>query len=92
MRVGIIRALTTSDRRLLNSHGKLLQDSFGFDVTSRCIPDQPSGVYSEESLRAAVPKVVELALEMAGDVDALRTCRLVACLAPSAAVFDDLGR
>lgn len=71
MRVGVIRALTTSDRRLLNSHGKLLQESFGFRVTSQCIPGQPSGVYNEESLREAVPKVVELALEMAPGVDAL---------------------
>lgn len=77
MRVGVIRALTTSDRRLLNSHGKLLQESFGFDVTSRCIAGQPSGVYNEESLRAAVPKVVDLALDMAGDVDAL----IVSCAA-----------
>src|SRR6476660_9174625 len=71
MRVGIIRALTTTDRRLLNSHGKLLRDTFGFDVTTRCIPDQPSGVHDAASLRRAVPKVVELALEMAPDQDAL---------------------
>jgi len=77
MRVGIIRVLTTSDRRLLNSHGRLLQETFGFDVTSRCIPDQPSGVYDAESLRRAVPKVVELALDMAGDADAL----IVSCAA-----------
>jgi allantoin racemase len=77
MRVGIIRALTTSDRRLLNSHGKLLRKTFGFEVTSRCIPEQPSGVYNEESLQLAIPKVVELALEMAADVDAL----IVSCAA-----------
>lgn len=71
MRVGIIRALTTTDRRLLNSHGKLLRDTFGFDVTTRCIPDQPSGVYDADSLQRAVPKVVDLALDMAPDVDAL---------------------
>ncbi|MBO1268634.1 aspartate/glutamate racemase family protein [Arthrobacter cavernae] len=77
MRVGLIRALTTSDRRLLHTHGRLLQNTFGFDVTTRCIPDQPSGVYNEESLRAAVPKVVEIALEMAGGVDAL----IISCAA-----------
>lgn len=71
MRVGIIRALTTTDRRLLNSHGKLLRETFGFDVTTRCIPDQPSGVHDAESLQRAVPKVVELALDMAPDIDAL---------------------
>jgi allantoin racemase len=77
MRVGLIRVLTTSDRRLLHSHGKLLQESFGFDVTSRCILGQPSGVYNEESLRSAIPKVVEIAREMSGDVDAL----IISCAA-----------
>lgn len=77
MHVGVIRALTTTDRRLLHSHGKLLHESFGFEVTSRCIPGQPSGVYNEESLRRAVPKVAELALAMAPGVDAL----IISCAA-----------
>lgn len=71
MHVGLIRVLTTSDRRLLNAHGKLLHETFGMTVTSRCVPGQPSGVYDEPSLAAAAPKVVELAREMAGGVDAL---------------------
>jgi allantoin racemase len=77
MRVGLIRALTTSDRRLLHAHGRLLQETFGFDVTTRCIADQPSGVYNEESLKSAVPKVVQIAIDMAGDVDAL----IISCAA-----------
>ncbi|BCW71581.1 aspartate/glutamate racemase family protein [Arthrobacter sp. NicSoilB8] len=71
MRVGLIRVMTTSDRRLLNAHGRILQEAFGFTVTSRCIPDQPSGVYDQASLAAAAPKVALLAREMAGDADAL---------------------
>ncbi|GAA2143313.1 aspartate/glutamate racemase family protein [Arthrobacter humicola] len=71
MRVGLIRVMTTSDRRLLHAHGKLLQEAFGFTVTSRCIPDQPSGVYDQASLESAAPKVVQLAQEMAGEADAL---------------------
>ncbi|WP_427131167.1 aspartate/glutamate racemase family protein [Pseudarthrobacter sp. S9] len=71
MRVGLIRVLTTSDRRLLHAHGRLLQETFGFTVTSRCIFDQPSGVYDEASLVAAAPKVVQLAREMAAEADAL---------------------
>jgi allantoin racemase len=77
MRVGIIRALTTSDRRVLHAHGKMLQQAFGFSVVSHCIPDQPSGVYDEESLALAAPKVVALAQEMAADVDAL----IISCTA-----------
>jgi Asp/Glu/hydantoin racemase len=71
MHVGLIRVMTTSDRRLLHAHGKLLREAFGFTVTSRCIPDQPSGVYDQASLESAAPKVVALAQEMAGEADAL---------------------
>lgn len=71
MRIGLIRVMTTSDRRLLNAHGKLLHEAFGFTVSSRCIPDQPSGVYDQASLESAAPKVVQLAREMAGEADAL---------------------
>jgi Asp/Glu/hydantoin racemase len=89
MRVGLIRALTTSDRRLLHSHGRLLRETFGFEVTTRCIPDQPSGVYNEETLRSAVPKVVETALDMAGEVDALIiSCAADPGLAETRAVVD----
>ncbi|WP_349361805.1 aspartate/glutamate racemase family protein [Arthrobacter sp. NQ7] len=77
MRVGLIRALTTSDRRMLYAHGDLLARSFGFDVLTRCIPDQPFGVYDDASFRAAVPKVATLAVEMAGGVDAL----IISCCA-----------
>jgi Asp/Glu/hydantoin racemase len=77
MRVGLIRALSTTDRRLLHAHGRLLHKVFGYEVTSRCIPDQPDGVHDAASYDAAGPKVAELAREMAGGVDAL----IISCAA-----------
>ncbi|MBG6183007.1 Asp/Glu/hydantoin racemase [Arthrobacter sp. CAN_A214] len=77
MRVGLIRALSTTDQRLLHTHGRLLHTTFGFDVTTRCVPDQPYGVHDAASLEAATPKVVELACELAGEVDAL----IISCAA-----------
>lgn len=77
MRVGLIRALSTTDQRLLHAHGRLLQNAFGFDVTTRCIQGQPYGVHDAASLGSAAPKVVELAREMAGEVDAL----IISCAA-----------
>lgn len=77
MRVGLIRALSTADRRLLHAHGRLLHHVFGYEVTTRCIPDQPHGVHDAASYEAAGPKVAELAREMAGGVDAL----IISCAA-----------
>jgi len=62
--IGLIRVLTTDDKDLLNIHGKILQGNFPFEVESRCIPDQSTGVYSEETHLKAVPKVLGLAIEM----------------------------
>lgn len=62
--IGLIRVLTTDDKDLLNLHGKILQNNFPFKIESKCIPDQNTGVYSEETHLKAVPKVIALAIEM----------------------------
>ncbi|NLA91112.1 MAG: hydantoin racemase [Synergistaceae bacterium] len=36
----------------------------GFEVVSRCIPDQPEGIHDYETEQTAVPKVLALAREM----------------------------
>ncbi|NLK19271.1 MAG: hydantoin racemase [Synergistaceae bacterium] len=67
-RIGLIRVLTTSDEDLLNLHGSLVMKYFpGFEVVSRCIPDQPEGIHDDETERIAVPKVLALAGEMERD-------------------------
>ena len=64
-RIGLIRVLTTSNEELLNLHGDLVMKYYpGFEVVSRCIPDQPEGIHDYETERTAVPKVLALAREM----------------------------
>jgi len=63
--IGLIRVLTTNDRELLNLHGNIiLRNNFPFKVESNCIPDQYTGVHLEETYLKAVPKVLDLAVEM----------------------------
>ena len=62
--LGIIRVLTTSDTALLNEHGKLLQASYGLNSISRCIPDQPNGIFDDASEALAIPKIIELGQEL----------------------------
>ncbi len=62
--VGLIRVLTTRDEELLNLHGKIIESAFPeLRVVSRCIEDQPKGVYDRESEELAKPKVLRLAKE-----------------------------
>ena len=77
MRVGVIRALTTSDPRLLHAHGRALERAYGFRTVTRCIPDQPRGVHDAASFAEAAPKVVALARELEDQVDAI----LISCTA-----------
>jgi allantoin racemase len=64
-RVGLIRVLTTEDENLLNAHGRLLESHFPeLQVESRCIDDQPKGIYDEESAALALPKILRLGEEM----------------------------
>jgi len=62
--IGLIRVLTTNNRELLNFHGNILHDNFPFEVESNCIPDQYTGVHSKETYLKAVPKILDLAIEM----------------------------
>jgi Asp/Glu/hydantoin racemase len=64
-RVGLIRVLTTTDKKLLNLHGEMIMGWFPeLQVFSDCIPDQPEGIHDDETEAVAVPKVLKLAQEM----------------------------
>ena len=64
-KIGLIRVLTTEDTHLLNSHGRVVESRFReLKVESRCIDDQPTGIYDEETSAVAVPKIVALGEEM----------------------------
>ncbi len=70
--VGVIRVLTTDDPQLLAAHGRILERDFGLATLNRCIPDQPQGIYDDESERIAVPKILRLGRELAKEgVDAI---------------------
>lgn len=64
MRLGIIRVLTTDDEKVLLEHGRLIEAQYGLRSFTRCIPDQPSGVFDEITEARAVPKIVALGREM----------------------------
>jgi len=63
-KVGLIRVVTLQDGHLLNAHGRLIERHFpGLVVASRCIPDQPDGIYDDETCRRALPKILKLGAE-----------------------------
>jgi allantoin racemase len=64
--LGIIRVLTTSDDRVLQEHGRILESRYGLKTLTRCIGEQPNGIFDAPSEALAVPKIVELGREMVG--------------------------
>jgi len=63
--VGVIRVITISDAEKLALHGRIIERAIPqIKTVSRCIEDQPLGIYDEESKRIAIPKIVRLALRM----------------------------
>ena len=65
IKIGLIRVLTTNDENLLDAHGRLLEGRFPeLKVESRCIDDQPKGLYDEEACAIALPKILKLGEEM----------------------------
>ena len=63
--IGIIRVIT-QDQERADAHGRLIEQAFPqVRTVSRCIPDQPEGVHDAATKRAAEPKVVALARELA---------------------------
>ncbi|WP_034945889.1 aspartate/glutamate racemase family protein [Erwinia oleae] len=58
--LGIIRVLTHSDPEFVNEHGRLIAAAWGIASVSRCIDDQPRGIFDAQSEAVAVPKIVAL--------------------------------
>ncbi|MEW6080654.1 MAG: aspartate/glutamate racemase family protein [Bacillota bacterium] len=58
--VGLIRVLTVDDEEALNLHGAIIQEYLPqLRVISRCIPDQPCGIYDACTEREAIPKILQ---------------------------------
>mgnify|MGYP000971012312 CR=1 FL=1 len=69
--VGLVRVVSFTDEDLLNLHGKIVEEYFpSLNVISKSIPDQPFGIYDDETEEIAIPKIIELAKEWKG-IDAL---------------------
>ncbi|GIO34863.1 MULTISPECIES: aspartate/glutamate racemase family protein [Paenibacillus] len=62
--IGLIRVFTANDNEVLQSHGKIIEEQHGIPILSKSIPDQPLGIYDDESERIAVPKIVDLGVQM----------------------------
>ena len=53
--------VTLTDEEALNKHGRIVMETFPeLEVVSRCIEDQPYGIYDRESEEVAKPKVLRL--------------------------------
>jgi Asp/Glu/hydantoin racemase len=64
-KIGLIRVVSFDDSDLAGLHGRLLEEHFPeFKVVSRCIPDQPKGIYDDETEARAIPKIVDLGVNM----------------------------
>ncbi|MEZ7173232.1 aspartate/glutamate racemase family protein [Sporosarcina sp. OR05] len=71
--LGIIRVLTTDDDNVLLEHGKRMWETHQVKTITKCIKDQPNGIYDDESETIAIPKIIALADEFMqrGDIDAI---------------------
>ncbi|PVX76980.1 Asp/Glu/hydantoin racemase [Paraburkholderia unamae] len=67
MTLGIIRVLTTQDEAVLLEHGRLIKAQYGIDSFTRCIADQPTGIFDAHTEALAVPKIVALGRQMEAD-------------------------
>lgn len=65
--LGIIRVITLKNHRDAELHGELIRKKYGLDVRSACIPDQPHGVYDEQTEQLSIPKIMALAKRLADE-------------------------
>jgi Asp/Glu/hydantoin racemase len=63
--IGLIRVVTLKNKKLMESHGKLIERQFpDLTVETRCIPDQLKGIYDLGSEQIAIPKIIDLGLKL----------------------------
>lgn len=64
-KVGLVRVMTLEEQELVNRQGTLIESLFpSMKVTSRCIENQPRGIYDAETERIAEPKIINVAKEL----------------------------
>jgi len=63
---GLIRVVSFEDEDIAQLHGRLIEKTFpGLEVSSRCIEDQPRGIYDDETEAQAIPKIIQLGVNFA---------------------------
>jgi Asp/Glu/hydantoin racemase len=74
--LAIIRVFTTKDEGILQSHSRIISGKYGLKTCTYCIPDQPYGIYDEQTELQAVPKIVAAAkqAELEGATAILISC------------------
>lgn len=77
-RIGILRVVTSDNRGFLEHHQRLIQAEHpGFAFETRCLPDQPDGIFDAATLAHALPQIETLAGAWAPALDGL----IVSCAA-----------
>jgi allantoin racemase len=62
-KIGLIRVVSLEDRKIAELHGRLIERHYPMlQVISRCIKNQPKGIYDDETEALAIPKIIELGL------------------------------
>lgn len=81
--VGLIRVVSFSDPDIAAAHGRIIENCYpALQVITRCIPDQPKGIYDDDSERIAVPKIVREARRLVTE-DRVRAL-IISCAADPA--------
>lgn len=63
-RVGVVRVATLESKEHRDLQGRLIERNYPqIQTTSRCIPEQPLGIYDDKSEEEGIPKVIALAKE-----------------------------
>lgn len=62
--IGLIRVLSTEDPEVLQQHGRMITEMYEVPVINKCIPNQPFGIFNNETEEIANPKIVELGKSM----------------------------
>ena len=78
-KIGIIRVITLKEEEEINRHGRIIEKAFpNIRTISKCIENQPRGIFDEKSEEEAIPKIVDLAKELLNEnVDGI----IVSCAA-----------
>ncbi|MEM2558918.1 MAG: aspartate/glutamate racemase family protein [Nitrososphaerota archaeon] len=62
--IGLVRVLTMEDEEKLNLHGRIIEKAFPeLKVVTKCIEDQPEGIYDLQSEELAKHKIIKLIKE-----------------------------